>query len=627
MRATDLELDWELGVFKALRAVWRAVAPAAKPPYDAARAALLEPQIGTLRALAQVVAGEPVRVLPARAEGGVRGRDLLLPPWIDVAPDPEANRGLYVLRTVHAAAIRRLGLASDVPGDEVARWRADLRAAGKAAAWLRRELPRFGELWGDACALVLASRPDPARLTGRAALLEQARRAALSDEEPWRDEQLWARLTRAHARGPASPPVPLWGAVLQASSDDRSTGSGEPEGRLPDGTEIEAPPVEDLRRVLLDPEEQREKVLQHTFEKIETLDATEGQVLRDDGSDELEEHLEALKEVDLRELLRGGDDARSVYRADVQVDVDIPDVESIAPGERGIPYDEWDHRARRYRKGWCTVYPSAVPLGRSQWAAEAVARHRRLIRRLRDRLEHHRAELRPVNRQLDGDDVDIDALVDDRADVAAGRTGSGRLYVRRERRRRDFATTVLLDVSLSSDSWVAGRRVLDVSREAVLVLGEVADALGDRLQVLAFASSTRNRCRVWSLRGWDEPWSAGRARLGALEPQGYTRIGPALRHATAELCATPAERRLLLLVSDGKPTDYDRYEGRYGVADIRMALREADRDGVLTHALAVDAVARDTLPAMLGPGGYSILPTPDHLLEALTAVYGRLTGR
>ena len=144
--------------------------------------------------------------------------------------------------------------------------------------------------------------------------------------------------------------------------------------------------------------------------------------------------------------------------------------------------------------------------------------------------------------------------------------------------------------------------------------------------VQAFASNTRNCCRVWTVRGEAEPWASARGRLGVLEPQGYTRIGPALRHATATLEAISADRKLLLLISDGKPNDYDRYEGRYGIGDVRMVLREAQQRGIHTHALAVDAVARDYLPSMLGPGAWSVLLTPDRLPESLTGVYGRLTA-
>ena len=273
------------------------------------------------------------------------------------------------------------------------------------------------------------------------------------------------------------------------------------------------------------------------------------------------------------------------------------------------------------------MYPSSLRDADFAWGTAARDRNRRLIRDLRQRLEIHRAGLRPVGRQFDGEDVDLAALVDNSAAIRAGSADDPRLYLRQQKRRRDFATTVLLDISLSTDSWIENRRVLDVSREAVLVLGEVAHALGDRIQVLAFASHTRNRCHVWEVKGWNDAWPVGRARLGALKPQGYTRIGPALRHATDRLAAEPADRRLLLLVSDGKPTDYDRYEGRYGIADVRQALREAERREVCAHAIAVDAVARSYLPPMFGPGAWHVLPHPDHLPQVLTTVYGRLTGR
>jgi nitric oxide reductase NorD protein len=190
-----------------------------------------------------------------------------------------------------------------------------------------------------------------------------------------------------------------------------------------------------------------------------------------------------------------------------------------------------------------------------------------------------------------------------------------------------FATTVLLDVSLSTDSWVDDRRVLDVARDAIFILGEVAERLGDRLQILAFASHTRNRCHVWEVKGWRDAWAPASARLGGLEPRGYTRIGPALRHATAGLAAERADRRLLLLVSDGKPSDFDRYEGRYGMADVRQALREAERCGVASHALAVDAVARSYLPPMFGPGAWHILPHASRAPTLLSTIYGRLTAR
>ncbi len=632
-----LDLEWDLGLFRAGRALLFRLRGEARGR-DAAPArcaARLADHRDALTAFARALSGLPVRIVAAQGAGGVCGDDLLLPATLDLAGEPEANRTLYVLRTAVSAAIARLDLAAkqaavgeSLPAPLPAPLPA-LRAAAEACAWLSLEMPGFGPLMAKARAQALAARPEPARLRGREALREQARRAALRGEEPWKDAAFVAALREARDRGPTAPGEALLGERLEpralvpagAATDDaaRNAQACNPE------TEAEAPRVGSIECVLLEKDE-RGDIVWNPFERVETLDEYRGGSRNLDGADDLDAHLEALAEVDLGKVTRGGGAAQSLLRADVRIDADAPDVEGSARGANGICYDEWNFRARAYRRDWCTVYPQRVQAGDARWATDAGVRHRRRIDELRRRLEHHRAGLRSVDRQLDGEDVDLAALVDERAALAAGRGGNPRLYVRQERRRRDFATTVLLDVSLSTDAWIRGRRVLDVARDAVFVLGEVAAQLGDRIRVLAFASETRNRCHVWEVLGWDEPWTVAPARLGGLTPRGYTRIGAAIRHATADLAAVAAERKLLLLISDGKPTDYDRYEGRYGIADVRQALREAEQRGLRAHALAVDAVARAWIPALFGAGAWHVLPRPELLPDVLTQVYGRLTA-
>lgn len=627
MAAPRIELDWEESVFRGLLALWRRWAP--KGQLLGPGAVALEPERRALTTLAQMLAAEPVRVLAARGVGGIRGRDLLLPPVFDLAPDAPMNRRLLVVRTAISAVMRRLSRGRTLSLSGPAAPLESLELAREASDWLERELPGFALEYGEALEWVEANRPDLESLRGRARLLEEARRSAMRGGRPWQDAELREAIERSSARGAESPGIPLWGELIETISNDSENVAANPEEETRESnieSEEIAPAVEALRRVELDPKEKEDAVLIHNFEKVDALDSYNGGVRDTDGSDELEAHLDALDEVELGDLIRDDDIAHSVLRADLSLGLDVPDVGSVGPEEHGIPYDEWDGRKNRYRRNWCTVYPAPMHAREPRWAVESLTRQRRLVRELRRNLEIHRTGLRAKDRQLDGDDVDLAALVDAYGALRAGRGLDPRLYVRQERRRRDFATTILLDVSLSTDSWVDDRRVLDVARDAILVLGEVADQLGDRLQLLTFASHTRNHCRVWEVKGWNDPWSVARDRLGAIAPQGYTRIGPALRHATAGLAAEAVDQRLLLLVSDGKPTDYDRYEGRYGIADIRQALREADRVGVRTHALAVDAVARDYLPPMFGPGNWDVLSHPEQLPKVLTTVYGRLIG-
>jgi len=546
---------------------------------------------------------------------------------------------MLVVRTTVSAAIFRMQGDEDRPACDDATGRAieSLRIARAAIDWLRDDLPGFETAHEEAARLCLADRPELDELGGRERILESMRRSALAGGKPWLDSELCDTLDRApetRRQDATSPPIVIWGELTSHPTSTEVASSAPPDAsgemELPpaaDASEFEAPPVDDILRIELDEKEAEDAVLIHTFEKVETADEYRGGARDTDGADELDDHLESLEEVDLREVMRGGEQAHSLLRSSINLDAEIPQVGQCEPGEKGIPYDEWDFRRGAYRKDWCTVYPTAFRRMNPSWAYEARAKHASLIRDLTRRLGAHRSRLEAVDRQADGEDIDLRALVDEHASRRAGHGGNTRLYTRRAKRRRSFAATVLIDLSLSSDSWVDGRRVLDVARDAAFVLGEVTRPFGDRIQILAFASHTRNHCRVWEICGWNDTWELGRAKLGALEPQGYTRIGPALRHATAELAAESADARLLLLISDGKPTDYDRYEGRYGIADVRHALHEAERLDIATHALAVDRVACDYLPAMFGPGGWHILPHPNQLPEVLATVYGRLTAR
>lgn len=606
MRVADLlDLDWEVGVFKGLRALARAVRPA-PVAFDTSRAAVLDPSLATL---ASLIAGEPMKVLPAQDAGGVRGRELLLPPWIDVGPDPEVNHGVYVLRTVLGATSRRLGFdRRPVPSAALDRLHAELVLVRDSVAGV--DLPNFPAAWAEAAALCLAARPPLDGLSGFPRYAEELRRAALRGVEP-------TATLSGRDRG-VSPPVPLWGTPLACPESDVGAPSAP---NRKNGVEHAAPPIDELRRVSLSQKEADEQVLQHSFEKVETIEPFNGVVRKLDGADELDGELEALEEAQIGDLFRGGPDAHAVLRADVG-NADVADVGAL--DGTGIPYDEWDVRSRTWRRDWCRVFPRTVSVTDPTWTRAALTRLRPTILLLKQQLEHQLAARAMVRRQQDGEEVDLDAVVDA---LALHRIGKDepRLYQRSARIRRDFAALVLIDVSLSSDAWVGDRRVLDVCREAVLVMGEVADTLGDAFSVHAFSSVTRNRCKVQTVKGWTERWGAVRDRLGGLEPEGYTRIGAALRHATALLAARTERRRLLILLSDGRPTDYDRYEGAYGLADVRMAIRQAEASGITAHALAIDAQARESLPALFGAGGWELLPTPDQLPGALARLYGRFS--
>ena len=202
-------------------------------------------------------------------------------------------------------------------------------------------------------------------------------------------------------------------------------------------------------------------------------------------------------------------------------------------------------------------------------------------------------------------------------DVRACGEGSDRIWRRSTTDERDLAVFLLVDTSRSTESACGRRTVIEIAREAVIALTEGVAACGDDIAVASFSSLRRDRVYVRIVKDFDEPVDDGvRARIAGLKPGFYTRIGPALRHATNGLSARPNRKRLLIVLTDGKPNDLDHYQGRYGIEDTRRAVMEARRKGLAVFGITVDAKARSYFPYIFGAGGYAIVSRPEKLAEA-----------
>ncbi len=301
-------------------------------------------------------------------------------------------------------------------------------------------------------------------------------------------------------------------------------------------------------------------------------------------------------------------------------------VAALEAESQRLNYPEWDWHAQTYRDPGATVWLLPAALGSKQWVDDTLADRRGMLDEIRRRFELLRAQRVRLRRQLDGDAIDLAAYVDARAQFNAGLPLEQRLYTSERRSRGDLAVLLLVDVSGSTDSQVAaGQRIIDVEREALLLVCSALDGMRAPYSVQAFSGEGPQRVVVRSVKGFAENYSDTVAqRIAGLEPERYTRAGAALRHATALLAAQPAEHRLLLLLSDGKPNDSDEYEGRYGVEDLRQAVAEARLQGISPFCLTVDRQAASYLPAVFGPHHYALLQRPERLPTVLLEWLRRL---
>ncbi len=549
---------------------------------------------GARRGLLQRIAGTD-----AKAELAWRDeQSLRLPAAIDCFADAGLNRELY------------LWLAALAAGD-----------LGEEEPWLQKnqrlsrlalgKYPGLGGRYRRLAAAHLPARPDPAGLPADEAAQERAIRAALQD--PGSVEFL------PFARRPPLP-VPLWlhpSPPMAASSP--SSGDGEGGGG-------QSKTLEDERRRSAERREMpdgRSGLITIRMENILSW----GEFVNADRCAEDEEDLDeaaaAAADAERFAVARDGQGMASKLRFDLDLASAACDDQAV--GE-GIRLPEWDWKKRSLQPEHCLIQPmmteNAAPAPLPKHLARTAKRLRAQFQQLIPARTWRRGE-------PDGVEVDLDRYLQFAAARAAGQSVEAEgLYSDLRTGARDLACLLLADLSLSTDTWVDNQhRVIDVIRDSLFLFAESLAATGDRFGLYGFSSRKRDPVRFHQLKGFDQAYNATvRGRIQAIKPGYYTRMGAAVRYAKGLLEDQPAERRLLLLVSDGKPNDLDKYEGRYGVEDTRHAVRQARQAGIQPFCVTVDQKANDYLPYIFGSGGYAVIRRPQDLPNKLPMLYARLTG-
>ncbi|MDH3514075.1 MAG: hypothetical protein OEM83_04300 [Gammaproteobacteria bacterium] len=289
--------------------------------------------------------------------------------------------------------------------------------------------------------------------------------------------------------------------------------------------------------------------------------------------------------------------------------------------EGAFLYNEWDHRRNHYRKHWCVLREIDVHPAREPFVARTLRKYRGELPALRRTFEALRGENKLLKKQINGDDVDFDALVEARADMQSGMELSERLFTKLEKYERDIAVMFMVDMSGSTKGWIN-----DAERESLVLLCEALEILGDRYAIYGFSGMTRKRCELYRIKRFDEPYAEEvRQRIAGIRPQDYTRMGVTIRHLTKLLNDIEARTKLLITLSDGKPDDYDGYRGEYGIEDTRMSLIEAKRAGIHPFCITIDESARDYLPHMYGAVNWTLVDDVRKLPLKVSDIYRRLT--
>ncbi len=560
-------------------------------------AAATAEQHGARRRWLERLAGSNEKI----AQGRRDAETLRLPPEIAAFPEKSLNRDLYLW----LSAIAACDIAQNQP------W--FLRNQIAAQTTLQRYpglRPRYERL----VEAHIAGRIPPADLLPDEAAQEEALRQAL--RTPGSVEGL-PPLNSKKSRPPQ--PVLLW----LIAADTRVAGRvADPNGELPaEGSgNTEATKEAHKAEQVETPDNKAPMLAMFRAESLPTW-AEYVRVNRAFDEDEDPNAKDAAKDLDQLSLTRDGQTAKSR----VKFDLDLPSAaEDDTPIGPGIALPEWDYRKSLMQEKHCLIQPmiarDAEPAALPQELAATA-------KKLRGQFAALAPQRRWLKGQPDGPELDVDACVRNHADRASGHTPESGGYLAQARCERDLACLLLADLSMSTDAPISdSHRIVDVIRDSLLLFSEALTATGDRFGIYGFSTLRRQNIRFHLLKDFGKRYdAAARGRILAIKPGYYTRMGAAIRQSANILAEQPASRRLLLIITDGKPNDLDLYDSRYGIEDTRQAVHEARAMGLTPFCVTIDREAGAYLPYLFGPAGFCVIRKPEELPRRLPLLYVQLT--
>jgi len=395
------------------------------------------------------------------------------------------------------------------------------------------------------------------------------------------------------------------------------------------------------------------------FQSVASADDSVQQLETSEDSSENEEQSSAFSETlksrprdrephrrDARELFNAWNDPSSegdpdeLEGGEAWIEAESPE-QNLEEGEVAYNYDEWDRELTDHRLAWCRVIEKKVKHGDRLFVDQTRDRHRGVISSIRHQFQLLKPdELTRVANELDGEEYDLNAVVDFVLDRRAAKVGGGhqseRLYMKRLRRRRDVAVSFLLDQSSSTARTIGrhplqpythpGRRIIEIEKEGLVLMSEALEAVGDIYSINGFTSEGRRNVKFYVVKDFDEKYSDEvKRRIGGITYQNNTRLGAAIRHATAKLAKQQVRTRLLIVLSDGRPYDHDYGDARYAREDTREALRQAKIQGITPFCITIDRESESELRDLYGEIGYTIIDDVLSLPERLPGIYRRLT--
>ncbi|MBN8764751.1 MAG: nitric oxide reductase activation protein NorD [Thiobacillus sp.] len=335
------------------------------------------------------------------------------------------------------------------------------------------------------------------------------------------------------------------------------------------------------------------------------------------------------------EVETAGDDAEEIWVLNTELypyedmGISYNEMEGKEPLSEPFHYSEWDYQIQLERPFWATVQEKRPKSGDLDVIDQITAQYKREIHRMKFLLDAMQPQgVQRIRKLEDGDEIDINAAIASFIDIRMGSQPDPRIMMRSVRKTRDFSILVLLDLSESTNETVQDQEysVLELTRQACVLLADAISKVGDPFAIHGFCSDGRHDVEYYRFKDFDQHWDeVPKARLAGMTGQLSTRMGAAIRHAGHHLKLQRSAKKLLIVITDGEPADIDVRDPQYLRYDAKKAVEEVGRDGVITYCMSLDPRADNYMSRIFGQRNYMVVDHVQRLPEKLPVLYAGLT--
>lgn len=359
-----------------------------------------------------------------------------------------------------------------------------------------------------------------------------------------------------------------------------------------------------------------------------------GQIIAGVSTQQLRKTVSVMEMINALDVPGAGDDANEIWVLNSEFFRDeestsINQQEGRDPPPVPFHYAEWDYQMQLERPDWCTVLEKRAKSGEVEIINDIVVKHKPIIGRLKHLIEAMQPQgVQRIRKQEDGDEVDLNAAVRAMIEMRMGEQPDPRIMMRNVRKVRDLSVMLLIDLSESTNDIVMGSEssILELAREATVLLADALDKIGDPFAIHGFDSNGRHDIEYFRYKDFGAPYNdQAKARLAGMSGQLSTRMGAAMRHAGSILKRQPSNKKLLLVITDGEPADNDVRDPQYLRFDAKKAVEELTRNGISTYCLSLDPKADEYVSRIFGARNYMVVDHVQRLPEKLPMLYMGLT--